>query len=99
MATGTPSNASIGGTSVEVLPERSGRLAYTLCNLSAVVMFMCRGSAAEVNKGTPLIPNQVYMITADPERTGSDKPIMGMSVNVIAASGAGNTLAIEEINR
>ena len=100
MATGTPgSNAAIATTSVEILPAITGRLQYTVTNTAAVVMYMCRGSDAEIAKGTPLIQNQTVMITADPDRTGADNPIMQLSVNVIAASGSGHTVLFEEINR
>jgi hypothetical protein len=62
-------------------------------------MFMCRDSAAEINKGIPLIQNTPITITADPDRTGDDNPIMKLSVNVIAATAGAYTVCWEEINR
>ncbi len=61
-STGTPDSVTIGATSTTVMAAKSGRLYATLTNNSDEDMWISLGSAAVLNKGIKLMPNQSFEI-------------------------------------
>jgi len=98
--TGTAFTTIQSGASVEVLAEGTGRLSVTITNLdTSIVMWLQRGPAAVAEACIPILPNIPFIITSDPNRTGSDNPLIAMSHNVISSSGSGLKLSIEVVNQ
>ena len=88
-----PTNAVVGTTSVQVLPERPWngairRAGFALVNDSDVKIYVAFGGDAEVGKGILLMPNggAVTLVSGCPET----------AVYAIAESGAENRLTVME---
>ncbi len=94
--TGTAFTNIAAAGSVEVLAAAPGRISVVITNLdTSVTMWLQRGGAAVAEACVPLLPHIPYIITADPNRSGGDNPLIGMSHNVIASSGTGLKLSVE----
>lgn len=81
----TPYSASVGGTSIEILPANTLRKFASISNPTAVGMWIAFGQDAVVGQGEYIAPGGgSYVIDGDNMWRGA--------VNVVAASGSGNVI-------